>query len=315
MQFPSVSVIVPSFNHAQYLKRTLRSIINQTHKPLELIVIDDGSKDGSAEVAAEVLKDCPFPSELIVRKNRGLTNTLNEGLSRAKGGYFAYLGSDDLWLKEFLERRVNLLESRPEAVLGFGHAYVIDGSDQIIECTKDWARYTDGNAQKMLLSTIAPVSPTVVYRRSALQKERWDESCRLEDYDLYLRLSTLGEFAFDPEVLSAWRLHGTNTSSNLQLMLDECLSSQRKIAPRLNIGRNELKRMEAGLKWKYAADFIRSGDKRQSIKLMLGSLSAPPPAPKIARLLLTLAIPNCLLRWRRRIIQSRATSRYGSLEV
>src|SRR5882672_4806783 len=197
-----VSVVVPSYNHAQFIEATLRSIIKQTLQPAELLVIDDGSGDESPLVIERVLNECPFPCELVARDNRGLCATLNEGFERARGEYFAYLGSDDLWLPEFLKARVSLLQSRADAVLAYGHAYFIDENNAIVDSTADWASYTDGAAHEMLLETTAPMSPTVLYRRKALEQQRWNEQSKLEDYDLYLRLNAEGEFAFDPMVLS-----------------------------------------------------------------------------------------------------------------
>src|SRR5918992_1125117 len=123
---PKVSVVVPSFNHAPFIQTTLRSIFNQTLAPAQLLVIDDGSSDGSADIIEQTLQDCPFPSQLMARSNRGLCATLNEGLARTSGDYFAYLSSDDVWLPDFVEARVSLLEARPQAVLGYGHCFLID---------------------------------------------------------------------------------------------------------------------------------------------------------------------------------------------
>jgi len=103
----AVSVIVPSYNHAQFIEATLRSIVKQTLAPATLMVIDDGSSDGSPAVIERVLTECPFPCELLVRDNRGLCATLNEGFERSAGNYFAYLGSDDLWLPNFLARSLD----------------------------------------------------------------------------------------------------------------------------------------------------------------------------------------------------------------
>src|SRR2546427_3062547 len=201
-----VSVFVPSYNHARFVESTLRSIMKQTLRPAELLVIDDGSTDDSPRVIERVLRDCPFPCELVVRANRGLCATLNEGLAKTRGLCFAYLGSDDLWLPDFLAARVSMLEARPPAVLAYGHAFLIDEDDRIIDCTLDWAHYTDGNARTMLLQeNIAPMSPTVLHRRAVLERYGWNERARLEDYELYLRLSADGEFAFDAGILSAWR--------------------------------------------------------------------------------------------------------------
>src|SRR5437867_1217260 len=175
-QQPRVSVVVPSYNHARFVESTLRSIMKQTLRPAELLVIDDGSTDDSPRIIERVLHDCPFPCELIVRPNRGLCATLNEGFGKTSGEYFAYLGSDDLWLPEFLAARVAMLYGRPQAALGYGHAYLIDADNRIIDCTRDWANYTDGNVRTMLLQeTIAPMSPTVLYHRSILERHGWHE--------------------------------------------------------------------------------------------------------------------------------------------
>src|SRR6266404_5647623 len=166
----SVSVVVPSYNHAPFVEATLRSIMKQTLWPAQLVVIDDGSRDDSPAVIERVLNDCSFPSELIARENRGLSATLNEGFGRTHGDYFAYLGSDDLWLPDFLKARVRLLSKRPAAILAYGHAYFVDDDNAIIDSTADWAHYADGDVREMLLQTTAPMSPTVLYRREALER-------------------------------------------------------------------------------------------------------------------------------------------------
>src|SRR6185295_1443909 len=129
----AVSVVVPSYNHALFIEATLRSILEQTLSPAELIVIDDGSSDGSPRIIDRVLSDCRFPCELVARENRGLCATLNEGFERTRGEYFAYLGADDWWLPEFLEARVRLLEMRPRAVLAYGHAFFIDKENRVVD--------------------------------------------------------------------------------------------------------------------------------------------------------------------------------------
>ncbi|MFN2599389.1 MAG: glycosyltransferase family 2 protein, partial [Pyrinomonadaceae bacterium] len=209
----AVSVVVPSHNHARFVGRALRSIFAQTHAPAHLLVIDDGSRDESVRVIERALASCPFPCEMIARENRGLAATLNEGLARvASSRYFAYLGSDDVWLPDFLRARVALLERRAASALAYGHCFYIDGEDHVFDRTDDWADYADGDARAMLWRGTGPHSPTVVYRRASVERHGWNERARLEDYELYLRLSAEGEFAFDARVLSAWRRHGTNTS-------------------------------------------------------------------------------------------------------
>src|SRR4028119_2164690 len=78
---PEVFAFVPSYNHAPFVEKCLRSIIDQTLKPKKLLVIDDGSKDDSPKIIERVLNDCPFDAEFIARENRGLSATLNEAFS------------------------------------------------------------------------------------------------------------------------------------------------------------------------------------------------------------------------------------------
>jgi alpha-1,3-rhamnosyltransferase len=311
----AVSVVVPSYNHARFVEATLRSIIQQSLPPAELLVIDDGSSDESPRVIDRVLADCPFPSELIARSNRGLCATLNEGLARTRGDHFAYLGSDDLWLPDFLKARVDLLESRPAAVLAYGHAYFVDDENRVIDSTADWARYADGDAREMLLQTTAPMSPTVLYRRSTLEQERWNEQSKLEDYDLYLRLSAAGEFAFDPRILSAWRRHDENVSWDQTLMLEEQLRAQREAALRFGFTEKHIEELQLTTRFNRAADFLRVGQKAQALRLLKNNWRGANSSGATAKILLRLLIPNSFMRGRARVRQRRDHEQYGTIDV
>ena len=311
-----VAVVVPSYNHAPFIAAALRSIFAQTHAPARLLVIDDGSRDGSPRVIEDALKDCPFPCELIARENRGLCATLNEGLSKTEGTYFAYLGSDDLWLPEFLEARVTLLKERPRAVLAYGHAYLIDERGAVFDCTLDWARYADGDARAMLLEeTYAPMSPTVVHRRQSLERHGWNERARLEDYELYLKLSADGDFAFDPRVLSAWRRHGTNTSGDFVWMIEARLEAQRNAAPHLSLSPAQLERYQRALNFAGAEDLLRLGDKRAALKYLRRGLTGAPSPAALARVALRLLTPYSLVQRRKRRRQSDTAKRYADFST
>jgi alpha-1,3-rhamnosyltransferase len=307
-----VSVLVPSYNHARFVGETLRSIFRQTLAPCELLVIDDGSTDDSGRRIARALEESPFPCELIARGNRGLCATLNEGLARTRGHYFAYLGSDDLWLPDFLAARAELLEARPQAVLGYGHALIVDERTRVVDCTADWAEYADGDARPMLLRAVAPMSPTVVYRREALARHGWREDSRLEDFDLYLRLSAEGEFAFDGRVLAAWRRHGGNTSRNQRMMLEEHLQALERHAAALGLSRGALRRRAAQLAFARAEDLLRLGHKREALRLAAGNFGGATPR-SLVRTLARLLLPYSLVRRRAVARAAAAAERYGRL--
>lgn len=315
---PTVSVVVPSYNHAPFIEKTLRSIFRQTLLPRELIVIDDGSEDDSPRIIERVLRDSPVAAcTLIARENRGLCATLNEGfaLSGKRARYFAYLGSDDLWLPQFLQARVELLEARRRAVLAYGNAYSIDAADRIIDSTEDWARYRDGNVRLMLLETLAPLSPTVVYRRDALRAQPWNEAAGLEDYELYLRLCAEGEFAFDRRVLSAWRQHGSNTSRNLRLMLKEKLAAQQRVAVELGLSAEELAEFQTLARFRGAQEFMRRGEKLEALKLASRNLRGAQTSGEAFKFIAGMLVPHRLLNWLRSRTHERASERYGSLQI
>jgi alpha-1,3-rhamnosyltransferase len=315
---PGVSVVVPSYNHAQFVQATLRSIMKQTLAPAELVVIDDGSNDDSPRLIERELRDCPFPCELIARENRGLCATLNEGFERTASTYFAYLGSDDLWLPGFLEARVRLLEARPRAVLAYGHAFFVDEENRVVDCTADWANYANGDVREMLLGTTAPMSPTVVYRRAALTSldgHRWDPRSKLEDYDLYLRLCAVGEFAFDARVLSAWRRHGSNVSWDQTLMLVEQLLAQERAARKFGFTDEQVAELQRTTRFNRAEDFLRVGQKSRALSLMMNNWRGIKDSRAPARMLLRLLIPNSLMRRRAQRRQRSAFARYGTIDV
>lgn len=312
----SVNVLVPSYNHAPFVERTLRSIFAQTLPPKKLIVIDDGSKDESAEIIRRVLRDCPFENEFISRRNRGLSATLNEGFALSKGKYFAYLGSDDLWFPQFLEERIKLLESRPNAVLAFGHAFLIDENERIIDSTENWTSFADGDMLPFLLRGQVFSSPSVVYRRRALERHRWNENSVLEDYELYLKLCAdrESEFARDERVLCAWRQHGWNVSGDFPLMLREWIAAQNRTADKFDLSRAELDKIQTELKFQSVADYVRHGHRREALSLFFNNLSGARSPVQIGKMLFRLTIPQALFQWNRRRKRQRAIEKYGNLK-
>lgn len=312
---PEVFVLVPSYNHAPFIERCLKSIIKQTLQPTKLLVIDDGSKDDSPRIIEKALKDCPFPAELITHPNAGLCATLNKGYANSFGKYFAYLGSDDIWLPQFLESRINVLESRAQALLAFGHAFLVDENDQIIDCTENWTTYTDGSILEMLLQGVVPASSSVVYRRSALENERWNENSVLEDYELYLKLSKNGEFAFDPKILSAWRQHNYNTSGDFAKMFDEWLAAQNRVAADIGLAPSELRKTQTKLRFNSALDFIRRGEKLKAIQILSENLRGASSFSVTAKIIMRLLIPTAIEKSYKKRKRQTKIKRYGQIEI
>ena len=293
---PSVSVVIPSYNHASFINNTLDSIFRQNVAPQKLLVIDDGSQDNSATLIEKKLNDCPFTCELIVRKNKGLSATLNEALKKTEGEYFAYLGSDDLWLPDFLDNRIKLLDASPSAVLAFGYAYLINENNEIIDSSANWADFRNKNMRSMLLKGLVPLSPSVVYRRNPLEKHGWNENSILEDYELYLKLTGEGEFILAENTLCAWRQHNSNVSKNVSLMLEEWLKAQNQTAEYLDLDSEKLHKIQEELKFNAGIDFIRAGKKMEAIHLLWTNRKGMRSLSKTAESLVRLTIPHFIFQ-------------------
>jgi glycosyltransferase involved in cell wall biosynthesis len=128
---PLVSVIVPSFNHADYVASALDSVFRQSYRTVEIIVVDDGSDDNSVAQIAKALEHSPFPSELIARKNRGAPASINEGVSHARGKYISILNSDDSFTSERIEFFVRMLE-RTNACWAFSRVLLMNERSKAI---------------------------------------------------------------------------------------------------------------------------------------------------------------------------------------
>ena len=124
---PSVSVIMPAYNVEPYIGDAIRSALAQTFTDFELIVVDDGSKDGTAEVVKGFAKQ-DGRVKLVQQGNRGLAGARNSALRAARGEFFALLDSDDLWEPTFLAEQLAILRARPEVDIVTGNGWCLGGA-------------------------------------------------------------------------------------------------------------------------------------------------------------------------------------------
>ncbi|MBX3281590.1 MAG: glycosyltransferase family 2 protein [Acidobacteria bacterium] len=309
----AVFVAVPSYNHAAFVEQCLHSIFRQTLPPAKLLVIDDGSKDDSVAVIEKTLKDAPFDAEFIARDNRGLSATLNEAISYADTSYFAYLGSDDLWLPNFLETQAALLGERKDAALAFSHVYVIDENGDIFDRTDNWTEFADGDFLPTLMTGGIFSSPGVLYRREFLGERPWNENSKLEDYELYLRLAAKHQFARNTDVLAAWRQHGRNTSDDFALMVDEWLAAQEKLRGELPYTDEEIAAFQTRLRYAAARHFNRTGSRRRAAKAMWANREGSSSLTEKALDAVRVAAPRRLFDAQRRRRKDAAKRRYGNI--
>ncbi len=210
---PLVSVLLPVYNADRYIAQAIESILNQTLTNFELLIIDDGSTDGSAQILqAYAAQDQRI--RLLVRENRGLISTLNEMLQQAKGEFLARMDADDLSLPDRLQQQVQFLQQHPEVVCVGGAFDLIDPQGRTVQ----WIPMPQSNAeiQQMLLIGRTIINhPCALIRRSALlQIGGYDPEMRtVEDLDMLLKLGEIGELANLPEVVLKYRFHPNSVSA------------------------------------------------------------------------------------------------------
>jgi alpha-1,3-rhamnosyltransferase len=303
----TISVVIPSFNHARYVGQCLRSVFSQSWPPGQLLVIDDGSEDGSVPIIEKLLAECPFPAELIARPRKGLTATLNEGLRKSDGAYFAYLGSDDIWHPDRLKLGVEALQANPQAVLSYGECLFIDAEGRVIADSRSRRHnIPDVSLHELFQFRSLPLTPTITYRRDAVQQVGWNESSFLEDYESDLLLRSIGRFQYIPQVLGAWRQHGAQVTKKLQLVMDESLASQRRVASRLGMPDDQLTRYQASVRYFYGEQFLRTGQWKRGLALTVQNLAAAPSPSAVMDRALRIAIPSRIVRARRELLTRRA---------
>jgi len=201
--FPLVSIVTPSFNQAEFLERTIQSVLSQDYPNLEYIIIDGGSTDGSVEIIRKYENRLAY---WVSEKDKGQTNAINKGFNRAKGEIFAWLNSDDIYEPGAIHAAVEALTSDPSLGFVYGDCNFIDSHDRIIG--KFDARQTD---LKKLQRGYVHIPQQAFFFRGALWKKvgPLDESIYFAmDYDLWLRLARIAPFRYIPgKVWADFRLH------------------------------------------------------------------------------------------------------------
>lgn len=215
---PLVSVLMPCFNHERYVAAAVDSVWRQTHRPLELVAVDDGSSDRTFDLLTELAARSPLPMRVHRQANQGVAAALNAALRRAGGAWLSVLASDDAYVETKIERQLAAVSARPGS-LAVHSDYLCIGAEGDPRGAFQGSRLppAEGECRRDLLEgrrTVYPVS--LMVRRDALVAAGgWDESYAHEDWPLILRLAARGEIAYRPEQLVLRRVHPENLSSSM----------------------------------------------------------------------------------------------------
>src|SRR5918993_1549637 len=215
---PKVSVVVPCYNQDRFLGEAIESVLSQGYTGFEIIVVDDGSKDGTQEVAAGRAKE-DSRVRLISQENRGLAAARNRGLAEARGEYVVFLDSDDRLVGGALEVGVRELEAHPECAFVSGICRKITADGSVVS---GWEQFRVRDDPYLELLRSCPIYvPAVMYRRSVFDAVGdFDTSYKAaEDYDLYYRILERFPVYCHETVVAEIRRHDTNMTRDRTLML------------------------------------------------------------------------------------------------
>ncbi len=230
-----VSVIIPTYNSAKYIKSAINSILSQTYKDFEIIVVDDGSTDSTKEVLKNYIKTNKI--KYIYQKKKNQASARNKGVGYSKGEFIAFLDSDDLWLKDKLAKQLPLFNDKTIGLVyggveWFKNHHTIKNRKNIIKrkIPKDKGYLFN----KLIVHNFITTS-SVIIRKKAFQKfNENDIYGGVEDYDLWLKISKKWKIDCVKDIVIKYRMHEKNVSINLESRYDKELKVKKQFFEQLN---------------------------------------------------------------------------------
>lgn len=203
MQPPLVTVICLCYNHAEYVREAIDSVLKQTHAPVQLIVVDDASTDNSVAIIEEIVKENPVIEFISLKNNIGNCRAFNVGLAKAKGEFLIDLAADDLLLPHRIETGVRVLaQTGKEFGVHFSDAELISSSGQLLGLHSTrfpHASIPQGDIYKELISRYFICPPSMMFTRAVMNVlGGYDETLSYEDFDFWIRSSRFTQYVYSP---------------------------------------------------------------------------------------------------------------------
>ena len=274
---PELSVIIPAYNAARTIGPAVDSVLAQTFADFELIVIDDGSRDATAD-AVEAYDDARL--SLVRSENRGVSAARNLGLEHASGSFVAFLDADDAWRPEKLERQHASLASAPEAGVCFASAQVVDDGLRAIGLDPAVDRRDFTEALLLEGNIIAGGGSSVMARASLVERlGGFDaELSQCADWDMWLRLSSITGFIPLADALVQYRSAPGSMSSNPDLLEQDTIALLDKFyASQAASAYGRVRRRAYANQWMVCAGtYLQAGRKRDAVRCAAAGLRSDP---------------------------------------
>jgi glycosyltransferase involved in cell wall biosynthesis len=226
-----IGVIIPAYNAARYLPFAIASVNSQTFEDWQILLVDDGSTDNTAEVVAPFIESLGTKIRYIKQENRGLPAARNTAIRASTTEFLALLDADDVWLPCRLSESLKAMADRPNAGLAYGLIRGIDPDDNLGSTWIGNLKNAEGHiAPQIYMRKVELPCPTITFRRKCIDEVGiFDETMRAtEDRDLWLRIALKYEVAFIPVVLAYYRVSPHSMSGDPERMLQAQLQFIRK---------------------------------------------------------------------------------------
>ncbi|VXD23286.1 glycosyltransferase [Planktothrix paucivesiculata] len=216
-----ISVIIPVYNGEKTIKETILSVLNQTFKDWELIIINDGSTDSTMEIIAQIQNS---RIRVFNCENAGLAKSRNRGIDHAQGEFISFLDSDDLWTTDKLETQFQALKKHPEAAVAYSWTDYIDQSNQFLHSGRHITKHGNVYSELLVCNFLENGSNALIRKQVFAHVGQFDTSLTAgEDWDMWFRLAAVYPFVGVPAVQVLYRVSATSMSAKIKNQEKECL--------------------------------------------------------------------------------------------
>ena len=228
---PLVSIIAICYNHEKYLLECLQSVVNQTYRNVELIIVDDCSGDESQQKILKFYNDNPTFQYIFNEENIGNCRSFNKAFKISKGKYIIDLSTDDVLLPKKVELQVEKFEKSASIGVVFSDADFIDENSNYLGNIKNTLKLPIGNVYEDVLAGKSFTMPvTMMVRRTIIEQlDGYDANLSYEDFDFWVRASRICQFDYVPEMLSYQRIVKGSHSSKSILKKNQLVQSSVKV--------------------------------------------------------------------------------------
>ncbi len=271
-----VSIIVPSYNHADYITDTINSVLNQDYKNIELLIIDDGSTDNSDKVIRKCINVNKTGVDIsyVKRENRGLISTLKELINMSSGDLICFLASDDILTSNSISSRLPDFES-DQITASFGKIYPFDEKLSVINedeigCTHRGKSFV--NFSRIIKGENKVNIPSALFRADYLIRNPFPDYVKIEDYWLYTRMYLDGVVAIENHNITClYRYHDNNFSKRYEFIKDSKIEIVEREFNNTDMGlKNKLIKSANSLYFRQVSKF----NKRMAISFLIKNKTA-----------------------------------------